>query len=274
MGSAVVTDEARATDVFADRGYLILRGVLNSDEVEVVRELCAAHLSDAGTEMRGSDFLKVSELARIPIHPRVLPVIRELFGERFRLYPTYTARKNVYIPWHVDDAFAGTGREYVWAPEFLHVQGGLYLQDNNPSTGGGIDVIRGSHLMSFDGYGTTRPQFEVAGWTLANSSLRESVDTRAGDVILWNARLMHASTPVQREPDREKFGVFFSYGRDDLCDNSRFLCQLVANRVRTMNGISGLIPRLAEIADIRYPASFPEWFVKEAEAAGVSLVTL
>jgi hypothetical protein len=178
------------------------------------------------------------------------------------------------VPLHVDDTFVGPGREYAWEPGFVHLQAGLYLQDNTAESGGGVDVIRGSHLMSFDGYGRVPAEFEVANWTLGTSSLRETVDTRAGDLLLWHGRLMHASTPVRHAPEREKYGVFFSYGRQDLHDNSRFLCNLIANRVRSMGGHTGMIPRLAEIPRMRYPGSFPGWFVDDVEAAGVHVAVL
>ncbi|MEV0398194.1 phytanoyl-CoA dioxygenase family protein [Polymorphospora rubra] len=108
------------------------------------------------------------------------------------------------MPLHVDDTFVGPGRESAWAPGFVHVQAGLYLQDNDPATGGAIDVIRGSHLMSFDEYGRVPAEFDVANWTLGTSSLRETLDIRAGDVVLWHGRLMHASTRVHQPSGREK----------------------------------------------------------------------
>lgn len=261
-------------EAFADRGYVIIRDVLDPDEVEHARKLCAKDLTEAGeAEMMTSDFLASPELAGIPLRDRVVSAVRRLLGERPALYPNCTARGNVYVPWHVDSTFVGPGHEYVWESGFAHVQAGLYLQDNDRETGGGIDVIRGSHLMSFDGYGRMRPDYAIPSRTVAESSLRETVDTRAGDLVVWHGRLMHASTPVLREHHQPKFGVFFSYGREDLGDNHRFMCQLAEGRVRTVNGVSRVIPRLAEISRLRYPADFPGWFVTATERAGVRVST-
>lgn len=260
---------------FAERGYLVVRDVLDGDEVERARELCARYLMAAGSrEMMTSEFLANEFLAGIPLRDRVVAVVRQLVGKRAVLYPNCTARKNVYVPWHVDETFAGCGTQYAWEPGFAHVQGGLYLQRNDPVSGGGIDAVRGSHLMSFDGYGRIPADFSVAGRTLGASFLRESVDTRAGDLVLWHARLMHASTPARQEPGYEKFGIFFSYGRDEPRENHQFLCRIASNSIRMENGISHRIPRLEEISHFRYPDSFPERFVKEAEGAGVKIVTL
>ncbi|MEU9890243.1 phytanoyl-CoA dioxygenase family protein [Sphaerisporangium sp. NPDC051011] len=261
-------------EAFADRGYVVIRGVLDAGEVERARKVCADNLTGTGeAEMMTSDFLATPELAEIPLRERIVSVARRLLGEHPVLYPNCTARQNVYVPWHVDSTFVGPGHEYVWEPGFTHVQAGLYLQDNDPETGGAIDVIRGSHLMSFDGYGRTRPEYEVPARTLAASSLRETVDMRAGDVVMWHGRLMHASTVARREQERPKFGVFFSYGRNDLGDNHRFMSQFGHGKVRTVDGVSRVIPRLDEISRLRYPADFPAWFVSAADGAGVVVST-
>ncbi|MEU1419893.1 phytanoyl-CoA dioxygenase family protein [Kitasatospora sp. NPDC005751] len=273
--SAQVSAQVSAED-FARRGYVILRGVLDAPEVERARALCSGYLTGTGSqEMLTSDFLADDFLAGIVLRERVVRAAKELLGEDHPvLYPNCTARKNVYVPWHVDATFVGPTASYVWEPGFAHVQCGLYLQDNDPVGGGGIDVVRASHLMSFDGYGTTEAEFDIPARTVGESDLRERVDTRAGDVVMWNARLMHTSTTVLRDPGREKFGVFFSYARPHVRDNHRFLSQIAVDSMRTMNGVSRLIPRLAEIARMRYPESFPAWFAQGATDAGVRIPTL
>jgi hypothetical protein len=264
-----------ALDGFSDQGYTVLRGLLDADEVRQAREICARHLTGGDAEeMFTSDFLADDFLTEIVLRERVVDAARRLLGPRVVLYPNATARRNSYVPWHVDSTFIGPDARHVWTPGFVHVQGGLYLQDNDPSHGGGVDVIAGSHLMSFDGYGRIPADFSVADRTLGQSSLRRTVGTRAGDLLLWHGRLMHRSTPAVTAPGRDKLGIFFSYGRDDLSDNHRFLQQIAKDSVRTMNGISRRIPRLTEISRFRYPDGFPAEFVKKAENAGVTVVSL
>lgn len=268
-------EDAGAVEEFSDQGYTVIRGVLDADEVRRARAICARHLTGGDAEeMFTSDFLDDDFLTDVVLRERVVEAARRLLGPRVVLYPNATARRNSYVPWHVDSTFIGPDAQHVWTPGFVHVQGGLYLQDNDPSCGGGIDVITSSHLMSFDGYGRFSADFGVADRTLARSSLRRTVDTRAGDLILWHGRLMHRSTPVGTDPGRDKLGIFFSYGRDELSDNHRFLQQIAKDSVRTMNGISRRIPRLTQISRFRYPDSFPAEFVKKAENASVKVVSL
>jgi len=265
------SDQAQA-DAFSTDGYLIVPAVLTADEVAELRELCSRELTGGGTEMLASQFLSLPELAEIPFRERVVSAIKNLLGPDYRLYPNFTARRDVYVPWHVDDAFVGPDREYVWHPDFGHAQAAIYLQDNDDS--GGIDVIPGTHLMSFDGYGKVPPDFDIAARTIGASSYPRTVHTRAGDLLLWHPRLMHASTGGARPRERDKFGIFFGCGRNRPYDNSRFLSQLVFNRVRMIDGVPRTLPRLAEIVHLRWPESFPEWMVKKAEETGIEIATL
>ena len=265
------TDES-LQDSFATAGYVVVPQVLSAEEVADLRALCSRELSGGGTEMLASQFLEFPELAAIPFRDEVVSAVRQLLGADYRLYPNFTARKDVYVPWHVDDAFAGPDREYVWEPDFAHAQAAIYLQDNDGT--GGIDVIPGTHLISFDGYGKVPADFEIAARTIGASSYPRTVPTRAGDLLLWHPRLMHASTGGPRPRDRDKFGVFFGCGRNHPYDNSRFLAQLVSNRIRMIDGVPRVLPRLAEIVDLRWPGSFPEWMVKKAQDIGIEIATL
>jgi hypothetical protein len=267
-----VKSDTELTRAFQTDGYAIVRQVLAADEVAELRALCSRELAGSGTEMLASQFLTLPELAAIPFRDEVVSALRELLGADYRLYPNFTARKDVYVPWHVDDAFAGPDREYVWEPGFAHAQAAIYLQDNEGS--GGIDVIPGTHLISFDGYGKVPADFEIAARTIGASAYPRTVPTRAGDLLLWHPRLMHSSTGGPRPRTEDKFGIFFGCGRNHPYDNSRFLSQLVFNRVRMIDGVARTLPRLAEIVNLRWPDSFPEWMVKKAKDAGIEIATL
>ncbi len=168
----------------------------------------------------------------------------------------------------------GRAAEYVWDTSFAHVQAAVYLQDNRQGSGGGIDAVPGSHLTSFDAFGHAAPDFATATAVLKDNDLATTVLADAGDLVLWHARLLHASTPVTESSGQEKFGIFFSCGRNDAYVNSRYLTHLLAKRVRISGGVAQPNARFAEIADLRFPASFPDWFVQAHEAQGTAVATL
>lgn len=261
-------------DDFRRTGYAVVPGILDSTEILKLRKICAQRLTDDGAqEMCSSEFLTVPELARVPVNDLVVTALKELLGSDYRTYPNFIVRKSVYVPWHVDDAFTGPGGEYVWDPAFAHVQAAVYLQDNRAGAGGGIDVLPGSHLVSFDAYGRMPPDFVTATSVLESHGLASTVQANAGDLVLWHARLLHASTPVTAPSGQEKFGIFFSCGRNDPYASNRYLTHLLTKRIRVKDGIARYNPRFAEIADLRYPDSYPTWFVESHKKHGTAMAT-
>lgn len=255
---------ATMVERYARDGFVIVPGVLSEAEVAATRRACHERLQEIGRqEMLPADFLAAPAVWDAIFRPRMAEAVRAVLGDDAVLYPNLTVRKSLYIGWHVDEAFAGANREYVWAPGFAHLQGAIYLQDNAADTGGGIDVVPGSHLMSADGYGRVAPDFETGLAALAPGQQPIRVDGKAGDLVLWHARAWHRSTQPQNgtngaaDGTEEKLGLFFSAGRRDAYENNRFLSHLVTKQIQKDDGRNVKFGRHAQILDIRYPDSFP-----------------
>ncbi|MEU6232365.1 phytanoyl-CoA dioxygenase family protein [Kitasatospora sp. NPDC047058] len=258
---------------FARDGYAVVPGVLDAGAVTGLRELCGRLLTGAGRqELLPRTFLETPGLTDVLLRDEITGALAQVLGPRVAFYPNLTIRKSLYIGWHIDEAFAGAGREYVWTPGFAHVQGAIYLQDNDGRSGGGIDVLPGSHLASVDGYGRSRPDYDTA---LANPPAGRApvrVDSKAGDLVLWHARLMHASTPAALPEETDaptKLGLFFSAGRHDAYENNRFLSHLTSKRVQLEDGKPVVYERHGQVLDIRYPESYPDRVRARADEAGV-----
>ncbi len=279
--SAVVSRQGGGIDVerFDADGFTVLPGLLSPDEVAALRGICSRRLTDRGRqEMLPQEFLSVPELTRVPFGADVAAALRAILGEQVVVYPNVTVRKDLYVGWHVDEAFVGAGRESVWEPDFSHVQGAVYLQDNDDRTGGGLDVVPGSHVRSLDERGTVGGDFGGAMADLRRELGECRIPSRAGDLVLWHARLVHASTPSVEGPSssREdaKFGVFFSAAPKDDFQQNRFLSHLVSKQVQREDGRPVLYPRHAAVLDLRWPDSFPPRVQGEVSAAGVSVASL
>lgn len=294
---------ADALDRFAENGYAVVPGVFDVTATAALREVCAARLRAEGSrELTPTAFLASEQLAAVPFHDAVVGALKRILGADYLIYPNLTVRRGVYVGWHVDDAFIGPRRQYVWAPGFQHVQGAIYLQDNEDETGGGIDVIPGSHLLSCDGRGTVEYDLGEAAALLLAEHAPQRIRSRAGDLVLWHARLWHRSTPAtdpaadpaadRTDPaavpadaadsaDRadpadqpEKYGVFFSASRNDPYAANRFLAHLLGKRVRLVDGAAVVNPRHAALVDMRFPADYPVWLRDRMASLGVSAATL
>lgn len=267
MTDAATTPEFKRESMaerYARDGFVIVPEVLTKTEVETTRQACRVHLQEIGRqEMLPADFLAAPDIWGAILRPQMAEAVHAIVGDGAVLYPNLTVRKSLYIGWHVDEAFAGANREYVWAPGFAHLQGAIYLQDNAAEVGGGIDVVPGSHLMSADGYGRVAPDFEAGLAALAPDQQPVRVDGKAGDLVLWHARTWHRSTQPQDCSNGEtgsadeKLGLFFSAGRRNAYENNRFLSHLVTKQIQKEDGRDVKFGRHAQILDIRYPESFP-----------------
>jgi ectoine hydroxylase-related dioxygenase (phytanoyl-CoA dioxygenase family) len=241
----------------------------------LLRELCETWFAAADTnEMPASEFLRNPELARLPMRDDLVALLKSIYGRSYVLYPNFVVRKDVYVGWHIDPAFSGPDRRYVWESDFLHVQCVIYLQDNGEEHGGGLDVIEGSHkpLLRFISGRFSGGYFGVQ---LVNRLLRtrRTLSLRAGDLVMWHARTVHRSTPARRHAKQAKYGIFFSTGQGDHFTANRFLSHMIGQRFQRINGTVRFSPRYAEILDLRYPDAFPPEIVEGATKHGIGVST-
>jgi len=212
--------------------------------------------------------LEHKELWEILLREEVTGFLSDLFGKRFTYYPNLTVRRDVFVPWHIDDAFVGPGRSAVWEPDFLHLQGAIYLQPNAPGEGGAIDVVPGSHMKPVDGGGHALPDYSDA------SSTSVTIEANAGDLILWHARTVHRSTPREGDSTGSKYGIFFSAGRRDLFYNNLFLTHLASKRILRGSGRTVQFKRHIATAELKYPDHFPAALRDGLEDLGGRFTTL
>lgn len=252
---------------FLADGYDVIKGVLDAEDVSEAR-LVAADAMGESDEMLPSALLHQTRLTKVLTHPRVLDYLRELFDGKYTFYPNITVRKDVFVDWHIDDAFVGPHRQNIWRPDFLHLQGAVYLQPNDDQAGGAIDVVPGSHLISVDGHGTAEPEYRP----LLSKAI--TVEAEAGDLLLWHARTVHRSTPRRQAISESKYGIFFSAGRLDTYFANYFLTHLAGKRVLRGETRKAEFPRHVDTSNLRYPEDFPDALRESLEAQGTSFTTL
>jgi hypothetical protein len=265
---------------FEQDGFAAVPGVLSPERVAGLRaDLDEYFMSTGpGAEMTSTDFLARPKLWRIVFADLVVDSMHQLLHEGYTIYPNMTVRKSLYVGWHVDTAFYGPANPHVWDRDFAHVQGAIYLQDNDVATGGGLDLVKGSHRAPLPGLRGDHLVSRLIASVL-NSRIREKVMLRAkaGDLVLWHARTLHRSTPAQSESmenDRiTKYGIFFSCGRNDAYAEHRYLTHLVGQAVQREDHKPKFVPRYRDILDVRYPGRFPPEFRAEVHRCGVSVAT-
>jgi ectoine hydroxylase-related dioxygenase (phytanoyl-CoA dioxygenase family) len=273
----VLATVKQALEDFRREGYAIIPRGCGGDDVNALRKACAALLHGGSQESYPQDVLASDELTALMFDDTVVRFLHALLGDPYVLYPNMAVRRNFFTGWHVDQAFSGPGRECVWEPDYCHTSVNVYLQENTEEAGGGIDVVPGSHLMSFDGFGQVRPQVCRA---LALPGFADRIvraEPAPGDVLIKHARLLHGSTVPADEAAaraRDKYGFSFSAGRLDAFENNRFITHLATKRVYLRpDGEEVRHDRHTQAMALSYPRDFPETFRERADRAGATVRT-
>jgi hypothetical protein len=219
---------------FRDQGYVVKRSVFNVGEIETFRarvyhqfeedkKLGLTYEMDTGHSkfnlVKGC-LLSKKNLFEILLDPRIIQFARELLESEKVIY------------WGDSSYQIGTGtrsfhRDSVhkvdfdgpdWKIPYSLIRIGLYLQDHSKH-GGGLKVKPGTHVR-------------------ANGST-VFVDTKPGDLVAWNLRLLHSGNAVKlkwfpfvtinyprfenrvpsflrKEQERERLSLFMTFSSESL----------------------------------------------------------
>jgi hypothetical protein len=207
-----MTDEQKF--LFDLQGYLVLERMLPPEQVarmlaEVHARVAAAPDNDPFSSRFGG-FLEWGEDWRGLIdHERLLPVVRALCGEKFRLDHAYGMAMRADGRRGAEDlhhhaAIFDHGCYYTTHGERMHnglIVVGIALTDV-PSGAGGFCCIPGTHKSLFPppkGY-----------WSAVDNPLVKHVPMRAGDAVVFTEALTHGTQPWTCT-DHERRAVLLKY---------------------------------------------------------------
>lgn len=212
---------------FSKYGFVHLKNVLSSSELEEIQKLIKS--SGKGAFVKGIDFfLEHKTLYKHQFNSRILDTLQEIFGYDYKMVNDiniqveqyYNARKDK--GWHID---AGHERlaKYLFDSAYGFCKVGIYTEPNTPEYGGGIDVEISGH-KSFKSFGSGNLAYCASLFCyfldrLVFSHFRKKVrlETKAGDVVIFDSRLPHRSTPrqIERKGAHEpKISVYWQVAKD------------------------------------------------------------
>jgi hypothetical protein len=182
--------------VFRDRGYTVVRGLFEPEEVRRLRAIAQntvaqaereGHVaSDPGSEgtirSGAGDLLSLPSLRHVLLDPRVLGVVAELLGGQPQYFGDSSFRigKNGVRGWHRDNVNRRRWRGGPdWQDPYPLLRCGLYLQDQSRHSGGLA----------------LRPRSNRPG--LVRPTLPKLVDAGPGDLVVWELRTVHSGEAVR-----------------------------------------------------------------------------
>jgi hypothetical protein len=172
-------------------GYLIVRNVFRKSEIEAFRQMMY------DTRDLTGDLLSNPRLRNILLDPRILDIAQQLLGQT----PVYWGESTAQIGvsprgWHKDNVDRENMNGPDWRGKYDMIKFAVYPQDHY-SHSGGLNIRRGSHNTTLlDGLPRLVGQ-------------NRYMNTRIGDVIVWNMRATHSGSGfllkfprwLQLEPD-------------------------------------------------------------------------
>ena len=202
-------------------GFTVLRGCLSENEVERLQEAHRRVIAEApvynyfaenGTRML-SPFVQADDaFADLIEQPGVMEAMRDIWGTEC----LYIAGSDMWAnrddtPWHTD----GQPGRYT-----LTLKTAIYLDEQSKDFGS-LNLIPGSHHPEYSvalfrscGYWDRgRPRLRLDPHTIPGVV---SVQTRPGDVVLWDNRLWHSA--FKRKDGRPRRTMFIGYMPDPQDD--------------------------------------------------------
>jgi ectoine hydroxylase len=214
-GVAMTAEERTAFD---RDGYLLVRGVLDPDEVatyvSVVDGLYQRHqeagkLGANGSLHELSAVATCPELAPLIDHPGVLGYIWSVLGWNVHIYhshidvhPPVTGEVPFRFEWHQDGGRQNREIESVPRPR-MSIKAAYWLSDVSETGRGNFQLVPGSHLMNrIEG-----PPRRDVEWPNPEGAIQ--VTANPGDVVIFDRRIWHARSNNRSTITRK--GVFFGY---------------------------------------------------------------
>lgn len=233
---------------FQQKGYLTVPNFISLETVEIMRDEIETLLAlEKDATLKPTTLLKSSILSNIIFSSEFKNVLNKLSSDYQFYIPNFTARKNLYIGWHSDDEFVcGDNGEL---PKIL--QCNIYLQDNSIEHGGGIDVAIGTHLLSQD---------KKKCLITENNLTFESANTKAGDLLIFDYRVIHRSTiPAIAPRISSRLALQWTVGQ--TLDRARMFTEYLIRRQREKLHLSDFtdtraIAYFIDAMNVEYPSSF------------------
>ncbi len=247
-------------------GWARIPGVVPAEDLADLIEACQRLTEEGPAVAANSSSLARDEIAMAALlGDRVLRTVISILGEGPVLLPSITVRKNVYVDWHIDGAFREGLAGCRDRTDFL--QCAIYLSPNRATGGGGLSVVPRSHLRKDIG----GVQYVPAN-ILSLSHTRMVIESDPGDLIVWDGRTLHASSPALQGMN-DRFGLFASFARRTAPVDA-FLDHLSRRAIeKRQDGNERENSRYRDAFSLQYPADFHPEIVRRFGAFGVTFAT-
>jgi hypothetical protein len=302
---------------FVENGNILLKKVLSDDEIKNLREKIFQVFDEREKQTSGrynvnklgpSTAYWTPEIWQILFKGKLVNALKTILEPEYSLIPDLHiqinkfgfARNTIFgIPmpnkhgWHID-----AGSETISAnhlnPDYRLVKCGLYLQDNDPEYGGGIDIVPSSHKFPISS-GFTKLDWKARGIRSKLGILFQSktLPLEKGDMVIFHSFLMHRGTypktsllaglksaaekncmyPLPRE--HSKIVVYFNACRKKFATNFMRHNLAQAQKQITRANMGDIPFGMSYCEEVGLDAKrFPEGFIEQLEKSRIHMASL
>lgn len=253
-----------------EQGYCVVPNVIAKSQISRLRDLNLNLFDQSGLiTLKPNDFLKNPEVSDILFSSEIVHAISTVVGEKFCIYPDFTIRKSLYIPWHTDTSYLSSS-DTDSHEESDMVQMSIYLQDNDLASGGGLEIIPGSHRYK----NLNRKDLLTNEIDFGLAKLMPSM---AGDLVFWDSRIIHRSSN-QNKKSKVKLAIQWTISKTERFSAQyiQYLIDRVMSRQKHVSDKIGTREHdyLNGIKEVRFPESFSEQHREKIKFFGLKVKTL
>ena len=199
-------------------GFLVIENVFDEEEIKVLRDESFKAFDNLNKSNHPEDihlknirqiynkrFIKNPSLVNPLLKEKLVNKVREIMGENYIQFFDFSLTNNNHSPsWHTDSQSLGFSTKFLYHKNYNIAKLGLYLQEDDQTYGGQLDIIPCSHKPSFLGvnwpqlikkrYGKVN-RLQLLAMRVKNKLLTKvRVKAPLGSVILFHGLLLHRSS--------------------------------------------------------------------------------
>lgn len=230
------------------------------------------------TYSRNTQIIEIQDIINTPLwtiqfNPYILEVCNAIFPNfgfinDFNLQMNLVDNSGSLEGWHVDcgSELRDYNGDYLFSDDYSFAKIGVFFQKNSFGMGTGIDVVPKSHKL-FRLPRFLYFQFQKFLTAEYLNSVGVTIDVSPGDVVVFDSRLLHRSTPrlPHVSSDLEKFVLYWEvttpeHSKDFLDNGSKRAAEETSSSFFFKNYLS-----------YTFPKSYPEKYVKTAREKEVAI---
>jgi ectoine hydroxylase-related dioxygenase (phytanoyl-CoA dioxygenase family) len=250
------------------QGYTVVPNIISQDLIKKLRDKYIKLFESKNiSTLLTTDFLAEADIADLIFSSSVIQTIASIVGKNYCIYPDFTLRQNLYIPWHTDTSYLSIP-ETDNIEESNMVQMSIYLQDNTYHNGGGLEVIPGSHRHK----NINRHDLRTNQIDFTKSVVMPST---AGSLVFWDSRLLHKSREPHLGNTQPKLAIQWTISKNDLFASKylQFLNDRINSKHQHISDNQGSRENnyLNSMKQISYPSSFNDYQISNINKYGLKL---